>query len=39
MKRMGDNARRYAAEHLTVAQMADNAMSVVKEVCTQDFSK
>ena len=39
MKRMGDNARRYAAKHLTVGQMVDNAMSVVKEVCVQDFSK
>lgn len=33
IKRLGNNAREYVAEHLTIEQMVDNAMSVIDNVC------
>lgn len=33
IKRLGNNARKNVAEHLTIEQMVDNAMSVINNVC------
>ena len=33
VRRMGANARKYVAEHLSIEQMAANAMAVVEKVC------